>query len=139
MAVHVRHSRGEQAAFALRHPGMAWRVGSCAGTSIEITPGEIARYLPDDPVIVEAGACEGIDTARFAQQWPHAVIHAFEPVPQLYAEVHRRTADLPGVRLYSLALPGRQDEWPCTSTIRARDRIAVPHRCCREPPRRGDR
>lgn len=106
MAVHVRHSRGERAAFALRHPGMAWR-WLLRRDLIEITPGEIARYLPDDPVILEAGACEGIDTARFAQQWPHAVIHAFEPVPQLYAEVYRRTADLPGVRLYSLALAGQ--------------------------------
>lgn len=111
MAVHVGHSYRERAAFALRHPGMAWR-WLLRRDLIAITPGEIMPYLPDSPVILEAGACEGIDTARFAQQWPHAVIHAFEPVPQLYAEARRRTADLPGVRLYPLALAGQPGRVP---------------------------
>jgi FkbM family methyltransferase len=74
---------------------------------IEIGVGEIARYLPSDPVILEAGACDGTDTVRFTQRWPGGVIYAFEPVPELYAEAQRRTAHLPGVRLYPLALSSR--------------------------------
>jgi FkbM family methyltransferase len=103
---HIRHSHRERAVFAIRHPGMAWRIIT-RQDAIAITPAEIAPYLPADPVILEAGACDGTDTARFAGQWPGAVIHAFEPLPALYAETQSRTAHLPGVRLYPLALAGQ--------------------------------
>jgi 2-O-methyltransferase len=103
---HVRHSHRERALYALRRPDMLWR--KIRGRDmIEIGVGEIAPYLPPDPVILEAGACDGSDTARFAQCWPRGVIHAFEPVPELYAEAKLRTAHLPGVRLYPLALSSR--------------------------------
>lgn len=92
--------------FALRRPDILLR--KLRGRDlIEISVDEIARYLPDDPVILEAGACDGTDTVRFAQRWPKAVIHSFEPVPALYAEASRRTGGLPGVRVYPLALSGR--------------------------------
>ena len=104
---HVRHSHRERVAFALRHPGLAWRIVTRRADATGITPAEIARYLPGDPVILEAGACDGTDTVRFARQWPGAVIHAFEPIPALYAEVRSRTEQLPGVRLYPLALAGQ--------------------------------
>lgn len=89
--------------FALRRPDILLR--KLRGRDlIEISVDEIARYLPDDPVILEAGACDGTDTVRFAQRWPKAVIHSFEPVPALHAEVKRRTGSLPGIRLYQMAL-----------------------------------
>jgi FkbM family methyltransferase len=74
---------------------------------IEIGVDDIAPYLPPDPVILEAGACDGTDTVRFAQRWPRGVIHAFEPVPELYAEARRRTVQMQGVHLYPLALSSR--------------------------------
>lgn len=93
-------------AFALRHPDMAW--DRLRGREfIRISLAKIARYLPAAPVILEAGACGGADTVQFARYWPGAVIHAFEPVPTLYAQAARRTAELPGVRMYPLALAGR--------------------------------
>jgi len=102
---HERHSHRERAIFALRRPDMLWR--KIRGRNmIEIGVDEIAPYLPPDPVVLEAGACDGTDTARFAQRWPDGIVHAFEPVPQLYAEAKLRTARLPGVRLYPLALSG---------------------------------
>jgi FkbM family methyltransferase len=106
MAVHVRHSHRERAVFAVRHPRMLSRKLRSRDMTA-ISPAEIAPYLPACPVILEAGACDGTDTARFAAQWPGAVIHAFEPVPSLYAEAARRTAGLPGVRLHPLALSDR--------------------------------
>ncbi|MEP7025808.1 MAG: FkbM family methyltransferase [Actinomycetota bacterium] len=107
-ADHVRHSHGQRAMFALRRPNMLWR--KIRGKDmIEISVGEIAPYLPPDPVILEAGACDGTDTVRFAQRWPGGVIHAFEPVPELYAEAQLGTAHLPGVRLHPLALSSRTD------------------------------
>ena len=106
MPAHVRHSHRERAIFALRRPDMLWR--KVRGRDmIEIGVGEIAPYLPPDPVILEAGACDGTDTATFALRWPGAAIHAFEPVPELYTEAQLRTAHLPGVRLYPLALSDR--------------------------------
>ena len=106
MPAHIRHSRRQRAIFALRRPDMLWRK-ILGRDMIEIGVDEIAPYLPPDPVILEAGACDGTDTARFAQRWPGGVIHAFEPVPELCAEAKLRTAHLPGVRLYPLALSSR--------------------------------
>jgi 2-O-methyltransferase len=71
---------------------------------VEIELHEIARYLTDSPVILEAGACDGSDTIKFAQYWPGATIHAFEPVPELFAETKGRTSHLPKVRCYPIAL-----------------------------------
>lgn len=67
-------------------------------------PDDVAPYLPDSPVILEAGAFDGTDTARFAKHWPTASIHAFEPVPELFPVVERNTSHLQGVRRYQLAL-----------------------------------
>ena len=43
---------------------------------------QISRYIPPNPVIVEAGASNGQNTAEMAEYWPGAQIHAFEPVPE---------------------------------------------------------
>lgn len=64
----------------------------------------IARILPSDPVIVEAGAHIGTDTASFARFWPAATIHAFEPVPTLFTQLEARTAQFPNVHRYQLAV-----------------------------------
>lgn len=103
MPAHTRHGHRERAIFALQRPEMLWRKIRDRDM-IEIGVDEIAPYLPSDPVVLEAGACDGTDTVRFAQRWPGGIVHAFEPVPELYAEVRQRTAHLPGVRLYLLAL-----------------------------------
>jgi FkbM family methyltransferase len=42
---------------------------------------EIARHLPADPVILEAGAANGQNSREMAEFWPGATLHAFEPVP----------------------------------------------------------
>jgi 2-O-methyltransferase len=55
-------------------------------------------------VILEAGALNGSDTVRMAEQWPASTIYAFEPVPAAYDEVRSRTAHLPQVSTYRVAL-----------------------------------
>lgn len=103
MVAHVRHSHRERAAFALRRPDILVR--KLLGRDlIEIGLAEIERYVPPNPVILEAGACDGTDTTRFAQRWPEAVIYSFEPVPALFEEAKRRTNGISGIRLYQLAL-----------------------------------
>jgi FkbM family methyltransferase len=93
--------------FAARRPDMLWR--KIRGKDlIEIEVGEVAPYLPPNPVILEAGAFNGADTTQFARRWPSAVIYSFEPVPELYDEAKQRTAHLPGVRLFPVALSGHR-------------------------------
>lgn len=70
----------------------------------QVLPAELARYLPRNPVVVEAGAPNGQDTVRLAAQWPTGVVHAFEPVPQLCAALQQRVMPFSNVRCHELAL-----------------------------------
>ena len=64
----------------------------------------IRLLLPEDPVIVDAGAHVGGDTQEMSRLWPRAAIHAFEPVPDLFRQLTANTAGLGNVRRYALAL-----------------------------------
>lgn len=64
----------------------------------------IKPFLPENPVIVEAGAFDGNDTRKMALQWPQGIIHAFEPVPEIYKRLLKNTDMLINVRQYPLAL-----------------------------------
>jgi FkbM family methyltransferase len=64
----------------------------------------VMQYLPHDPVIVEAGAFDGTDTRKMAAQWTQSTIHAFEPVPDVFALLEKNTADLPNVIRHPIAL-----------------------------------
>lgn len=64
----------------------------------------IRLLLPDDPIIVDAGAHVGGDTQEMSRLWPRATIHAFEPVPDLFQKLTANTADRGSVRRYPLAL-----------------------------------
>jgi 2-O-methyltransferase len=65
---------------------------------------DFKRFLPTNPVIVEAGASDGGDTVNLAQMWPTGKVHAFEPVPAAFDELLQRSAGLPNVHCYPLAL-----------------------------------
>jgi 2-O-methyltransferase len=65
----------------------------------------IARYLPEQPVIVEAGAFNGKNTLEMASFWPNSVIHAFEPVDAARQKLLLRTVPHQDrVRIYPYAL-----------------------------------
>src|SRR5579872_3013328 len=64
----------------------------------------IKPFFSYNPVIVEAGAFDGQDTKKMAQQWPQGTIHAFEPVPEIYERLMNNTHMLPHVQRYRLAL-----------------------------------
>lgn len=96
----------ERVSLAVRKPELVLRkLQGKEPVAIELH--EIARYLPDSPVILEAGACDGTDTVKIAQYWPRATVYAFEPVPELFVETERRTSHLPNVRCYPFALSER--------------------------------
>ena len=100
--------RLERLILGARRPDLVWR--RLRGVEvIGISLDEIAPYLGEHPVIVEAGAWNGSDTVRFAKRWPDAEIHTFEPVPSSFALVEENTRHLPQVRRYPLALADKTE------------------------------
>ncbi len=67
----------------------------------------IKQFLPENPIIVEAGAFDGNDTNKMALQWPHGIIHAFEPVPEIYERLLKNTAKFSNIHYHPLALSDR--------------------------------
>lgn len=63
-----------------------------------------APYLPNDPVILEAGTCGGEDTCYFKRVWTDATIYGFEPMPASYEYTLENTKDLSGVTIFPYAL-----------------------------------
>ncbi len=64
----------------------------------------VKPYLPVDPIVIEAGGYDGTDSVKLAQSWPSARIYTFEPVPELFQEICKKTATLSNVKVYPLAL-----------------------------------
>lgn len=64
----------------------------------------IKPFLPDNPVIVEAGAFDGNDTNKMALQWPAGTIHAFEPVPEIYERLLNNTSTFTNITYHPFAL-----------------------------------
>src|SRR2546422_11653416 len=64
----------------------------------------IAQFLPPNPIVVEAGAHVGTDTLAMSRRWPDGHIHAFEPVPELFEQLHASVARQRNVTCYPLAL-----------------------------------
>jgi FkbM family methyltransferase len=73
--------------YAARHPLQAVRY---VRRRDSIPLEKIASYLPEDPVILEAGAHNGSSTVLLARHWPRCTIHAFEPVPSAFEELVSR-------------------------------------------------
>jgi FkbM family methyltransferase len=95
-----------QARFVAQRPDMLLR--KLRGQSvIEIALDEVVPYLPERPLIVEAGAADGQDTAAFVARWPGCEVHAFEPVPAAFEQVLAATAGMPQVHRYPMALSDR--------------------------------
>lgn len=65
---------------------------------------ELKQYLPDKPVIVEAGVCDGVDTEDFAAHFPGASIHGFECLPHYFEVAKQRMSKYHNVTLYPFAL-----------------------------------
>lgn len=64
-------------------------------------------YLPPNPVILEAGAHMGYDTLGLSRIYPSAIIHAFEPIPELFTDLHSKVKGRKNVRTYNIALGER--------------------------------
>lgn len=64
----------------------------------------VTPHLPEQAVIVEAGAFNGSDTKHLSRKWPYGIIHTFEPVPSIFKLLESNTITCPNVRRYQMAL-----------------------------------
>lgn len=64
----------------------------------------LKEHIRPAGTFLEAGAFNGKDTLILAQHFPHATIHAFEPLPEIYAELQKNTQALPQIKTYPVAL-----------------------------------
>ncbi len=64
----------------------------------------LAAFLPEEPVIVEAGAYEGRDTLKLAQKLPAARIYAFEPLLTAFPKLVEAIQSYPKVLAFNVAL-----------------------------------
>ncbi len=69
-----------------------------------------APFLPNNPVILEAGTFGGEDTCNFKRIWKKATIYGFEPVPKSYKKTLERTKLLKGVTIFPYALSDAENE-----------------------------
>lgn len=66
--------------------------------------GFIKKFLPENPVVIEAGAHIGLDTVQMSKSWPNGTIYAFEPIPELFERLKANTRKLKNVNCHPLAL-----------------------------------
>lgn len=64
----------------------------------------IKSYLPENPVIVDAGAFDGADSVLMSQLIPGSTIHAFEPDPENYIALQKKIKNVDNILCYSTAL-----------------------------------
>ena len=78
--------------------------------SIAVNPLDLVKkFIPENPVILEAGAHVGKDTERMSRMWPKGEMHAFEPNPKMYKKLKGRVKKrrLKNVSLYDMALSSK--------------------------------
>lgn len=64
----------------------------------------LIRFLPKNPIIIEAGAHIGRDTIKLSKLWPEARIYAFEPIPELFMQLYEKTRSNKNISCYQTAL-----------------------------------
>ena len=64
----------------------------------------VLEFLPENPIILEAGSYDGHDTACLSSVFPKGTIHAFEPLPEYYDMLVKRLKNCKNVKLYPYAL-----------------------------------
>lgn len=70
------------------------------------------KYLPSNPIILEAGAQFGEDTQWMSELWPDAAIYAFEPLPDNYALLENLAKIKHNIFCYNLALSDKKGTAP---------------------------
>lgn len=64
----------------------------------------ISIFIPNDPIIFEAGGHYGVDTDRLSKKWPKGTVHSFEPNPNAFQKLSEVAAERENVNIYPLAV-----------------------------------
>lgn len=64
----------------------------------------VQKWLPQNPVIIDAGSYDGQDSILMAKWWPQGKIFAFEPVPQMFLKTRQNTASYANIACFPFAL-----------------------------------
>lgn len=72
----------------------------------------ISQFLPENPVMIEAGGHYGEDSVRLAYFWPKGTVHAFEPNPTAFTKLLQNTKPYSNVHCYPLALNDEKGVFP---------------------------
>lgn len=64
----------------------------------------IAPFLPKNPIIIDAGAYNGLDSCQMSDLWPEAIIFAFEPVPHVFEQLSENTCSRKNIHCFQKAL-----------------------------------
>lgn len=67
----------------------------------------IRHFLPENPIILEAGAFNGNETNVMKKFWPDSIIYSFEPVPEAYNWLVNSVKSLKDVYCFSIALSNK--------------------------------
>jgi len=78
---------------------LPWTTGT-HGSELEI----VRPFLPEDPVILEAGAHYGEDTLAFIHHWPGATVYAFEPYCEYFFQLQKAVSKEPGIEIFPYGL-----------------------------------
>lgn len=71
----------------------------------------IKRYLPINPVIIDAGANDGSDSIEMARLYSRkAKIYAFEPLPVVFKQLQRNIRRYKNIKAFSVALSNENGE-----------------------------
>lgn len=95
----------------------------------------LSKILPEDPVIVEAGAYEGRDTVKLAQKFTKGRIFAFEPLANRFSILQNAVQHFSNVYVFNTALDitsGRKDFYICHGT-HGRSPVYEFHSCLLRP------
>lgn len=79
----------------------------------------IDSFLPDHPIVFEAGAYNGDDSVKLAKMWPTGLIFSFEPNPNAFRLYEEKSKDIENMFGYNLALNtynGTTDFFLCWGT-----------------------
>jgi 2-O-methyltransferase len=64
----------------------------------------VKHFLPEAPVILEAGGHFGEDSIRMKSVWPKATMHVFEPLPSSLKVMLKEVNSISGIKCYPYAL-----------------------------------
>lgn len=86
--------------YAQHEPRFEGQYEEFGGNRLEV----VSWFIPENPVIFEAGGHYGNDTVRFAAKWPNGKILTFEPNPHAYEMLLQTTAGIPNIYPQNIAV-----------------------------------